>query len=220
MERPSHKDVLETTRCIFRNMTVLAVVTTATILLVSNRPSYRLKLRQPEVKRRALAAFTVSFVALLATSVTNARRSLRALATLLFLGSSIFFLNVGAAMTAPGVGTLAAIVSVIIFTALTVYGVSNPLTEQQLASWSAPLFSALVALVLVSFVNAFILHASWADLLISVVTVVLFSMYVVYDVNRFTRHCLGDDCCLQGTVNLWLDFANIFSGLNRNNILG
>ena len=46
----------------------------------------------------------------------------------------------------------------------------------------------------------------------SLLVLSLFSVFVVYDVNKFALHCEGAHCCEQGTVALWLDFANLFSG--------
>jgi FtsH-binding integral membrane protein len=75
-------------------------------------------------------------------------------------------------------------------------------------------FLLLIGIIVVSVTNIF-LRLRWLDVMISCVTVVVFSFLTAYDINKYGKFCAGQDCCSEGTIALWLDFANMFSALNR-----
>ena len=72
--------------------------------------------------------------------------------------------------------------------------------------WTLPLMIVLLGTIVVMVANVF-LGVGWLDLVIWNVILVLFSLFTYYDVSLFTRHCSGENCCLDGTVNLWLDLV-------------
>ena len=81
------------------------------------------------------------------------------------------------------------------------------------------LFAGLIALILVSIINIF-LQSSGLDIFISVIGVIIFTIFIAVDVNRIKNNIIGyavheDSDILNkieivGALNLYLDFINLF----------
>ena len=84
--------------------------------------------------------------------------------------------------------------------------------KRSLTGWGPLLLAVLVCLIVASVLNIFV-RSGPGQFAIALVGSLLFSLFVVYDVNRFTRYCEGDECCKQGTLALWLDFVNLFNDI-------
>lgn len=94
-------------------------------------------------------------------------------------------------------------------------GIYAMLTKRDFSSWGGALFGILIALVLVSFLNLW-LQLPFLHLLISIVGVLLFSAYLIYDVQRVVNG--GETNYIVATMGIYLDVMNIF--INLLNILG
>ena len=115
-------------------------------------------------------------------------------------------------------GTLA------IFVVLAVYGY---FTKENLTRFAPMLTAGLIAIILVSVVNIF-LGNSAIDLFVSVLGVIVFTIYIAVDVNRIRNNVIAyaiheDSDILNkieifGALTLYLDFVNLFLSLLR--ILG
>ena len=74
------------------------------------------------------------------------------------------------------------------------------------------LFVALIAIIIISIVNIF-LRSSSIELGISIISVIIFMGYVIYDMNniKYLLSSLDDDkASVYGAFQLYLDFINIF----------
>ncbi len=111
-----------------------------------------------------------------------------------------------------------------LFVVLAVYGY---FTRENLTRLTPVLFAGLIALILVSVVNIF-LQNSGVDLFISIIGVIIFTIFIAVDVNRIRNNIIAyavheDSDILNkieivGALNLYLDFINLFLYILR--ILG
>ncbi len=133
-------------------------------------------------------------------------------------------LSVIGVIHAPGVILSAFLGTFIIFVVLAVYGY---FTNENLTKLTPILMAGLIALILVSLVNIF-LQNSGVDLFISILGVIIFTIFIGVDVNRIKNNIIGyavheDSDILNkieivGALNLYLDFINLFLYILR--ILG
>ena len=103
-----------------------------------------------------------------------------------------------------------------IFVVLAIYGY---FTKENLTRLTPILFAGLIALILVSIINIF-LQSSGLDIFISVIGVIIFTIFIAVDVNRIKNNIIGyavheDSDILNkieivGALNLYLDFINLF----------
>ena len=111
-----------------------------------------------------------------------------------------------------------------IFVVLAIYGY---FTKENLTRFVPLLTAGIIAMVLVSVVNMF-LGNSAIDLFVSVLGVVIFTIYIAVDVNRIRNNIIAcavheDSDILNkieivGALELYLDFVNLFLSILR--ILG
>lgn len=81
-------------------------------------------------------------------------------------------------------------------------------------NWGKYLIYGLIGIFAIVLINlVFPLPSRSYQIWIAPIACILFSFFVVYDINYFTRTCRGERCCEQGTVNLWLDFVNLFNNV-------
>lgn len=113
---------------------------------------------------------------------------------------------------AQGAGDLvvtAAFSSGTVFVVMAVIGYTSTFS---LEKWSGRMFAILIGVVVAGAVNAFILHSSLMSLLISIVSVVLFSLYVFIDIQRIRDNRRLDDnpTAAMFALDLFLDLVNLF----------
>ena len=111
-----------------------------------------------------------------------------------------------------------------LFVVLAVYGY---FTKENLTRFTPILIAGLITLILVSIINIF-LQSSGVDLFISVIGVIIFTIFIAVDVNRIRNNIITyavqeDSEILNkiesvGALNLYLDFINLFLYILR--ILG
>lgn len=111
-----------------------------------------------------------------------------------------------------------------LFVVLAVYGY---FTKENLTRFTPILIAGLITLILVSIINIF-LQSSGVDLFISVIGVIIFTIFIAVDVNRIRNNIIAcavheDSDILNkieivGALELYLDFVNLFLSILR--ILG
>ena len=105
----------------------------------------------------------------------------------------------------------------VVFAVMAFYGAT---TKKDLTGWGPILLGTLIAIVLGSIVNI-VLGNTMLDMCITVIGVVLFSIFTAYDVNKISKmsrmntglsaNVLG----MYGAMELYLDFINLFVKLLR-----
>ena len=110
--------------------------------------------------------------------------------------------------------------TIIYFSCLALYGY---ITKEDLSKYQTFVFGALIALIIVSVANMFIV-SSPLEKILSYAGVLIFSAFTAIDVNRIkknlTAYALEDSSILNriqivGALNLYLDFVNLFLYLLR-----
>lgn len=92
------------------------------------------------------------------------------------------------------------------------------ISKKSLNRFLPVMFGILIGVIVVSLLNAFLFHLSGLSLLISIVTLVLFSVYSYIDIQRIRDRSDGDAPASMYALNVFLDIVNIFTSLL--NILG
>ena len=165
-------------------------------------------------------------VAVLAFSalVYTANSSVLKLIFLIYSALSGLTFSVIGLRYAPDVIGSAFLGTLSIFVVLAIYGY---FTKENLTRFVPLLTAGIIAMVLVSVVNMF-LGNSAIDLFVSVLGVIIFTIYIAVDVNRIRNNIIA--CAVHedadilnkieivGALELYLDFVNLFLSILR--ILG
>jgi FtsH-binding integral membrane protein len=100
-----------------------------------------------------------------------------------------------------------------IFITMFVFGVALIMSGIKLGFITALiLFFALLALIIISIVQYFIVQSSLLKKLIVIASLIIFSIYIVYDTNTILQRDYSGDF-ISASLNYYLDLINIFSAL-------
>lgn len=100
-----------------------------------------------------------------------------------------------------------------IFVTMFVFGVALIMSGIKLGFMTALiLFFALLALIIISIVQYFIVQSSLLKKLIVIATLIIFSIYIVYDTNSILQRDYSGDF-ISASLNYYLDLINIFTAL-------
>lgn len=107
------------------------------------------------------------------------------------------------------------LVTAIIFVGLALYGYK---TDKDITKLSTLLIATLFGIVLLTFINMFFIKNPNFDLLLTVVSMLVFMGFIMYDVNVLKRKLYDieeDKLVIYGAFQLYLDFINLFLDLLR-----
>lgn len=107
------------------------------------------------------------------------------------------------------------LVTSIIFAGLALYGYK---TDKDITKISTLLIATLFGIVLLTFINMFFIKNPNFDLLLTVVSMLVFMGFIMYDVNVLKRKLYDieeDKLVIYGAFQLYLDFINLFLDLLR-----
>ena len=100
-----------------------------------------------------------------------------------------------------------------IFVSMFIFGVALIMSNIQLGfKTGIILFFALLALIIISIVQFFIAQSSLLKKLIVITSLLLFSLFIVYDTNTILQRNYDGDF-ISASLNYYLDLINIFSAL-------
>jgi len=100
-----------------------------------------------------------------------------------------------------------------IFVTMFVFGVALIMSGIQLGFITALiLFFALLALIIISIVQYFIIQSSYLKKVIVIASLLIFSVYIVFDTNIILQRNYDGDF-ISASLNYYLDLINIFSAL-------
>lgn len=75
------------------------------------------------------------------------------------------------------------------------------------------LFAGLIVVIVFSIIFMFVPVGNTIALVLAGVTVLLFTIYTVYDFNLIRHNYVGDDEVVGMALNLYLDFINLFTNI-------
>jgi len=87
-------------------------------------------------------------------------------------------------------------------------------TKRDLSGWSTFLWMGLIGALVASFVGLFVAHSTGFELMLSGGIVIVFTGFVAYDINQIRENWRAYDVT-GATLNLYLDFLNLFVGILR-----
>jgi FtsH-binding integral membrane protein len=100
-----------------------------------------------------------------------------------------------------------------IFVTMFVFGVALIMSGIKLGFMTALiLFFALLALIIISIVQYFIVQSSLLKKLLVIGSLIIFSIYIVYDTNTILQRDYSGDF-ISASLNYYLDLINIFTAL-------
>lgn len=108
---------------------------------------------------------------------------------------------------------MATVSSVVLFVVLSMIGLT---TKRDLSGWGTMLMASLIAIIIVSLLSLFFIHVTILMTIISIVSVILFAGFIVYDSQQIkARYLNGDNknddvTAIYGALSLYLDFVNLF----------
>jgi hypothetical protein len=102
---------------------------------------------------------------------------------------------------------VALLLTMTIFCSLTVFTFWSKTDFSYLQGW---LFSSLMALIVLGFVQIFFPFSNTMALIYDVVGVLVFSGYVVYDTSKLDSGVWGPDDYITATIEIYLDIINLF----------
>ena len=148
-------------------------------------------------------------------ALTFARRVPGWNVALLYLYSAVQGAILGPVLTMyearwPGLATEAGWVTIAVFGGLTAYVFAS---KKDFSFLGGMLFMGLIALIVAGFVMMFV-HAAMASMIYSIVGVLIFSGFVLYDTSQIMLR-LGPEDAVMGAVALYLDFINLFMFILR-----
>ena len=203
--------------CAFLYMFIALLVTGITSLIVASNPSLVLAIFGNKIGLILIFGLEIGLVFACTSAIKKNNVTLSAVLFFAFavvngLTFSVIFL----------VFTLTSIVQVFFMTAV-VFGTMalyGAVTKKDLTGWGPILLAGLVGIILGSIINMFI-GSSTADFVITIIGVVIFTLYTAYDVNKILKmshmntglsvQVLG----MYGAMQLYLDFINLFMKLLR-----
>lgn len=98
----------------------------------------------------------------------------------------------------------------ILFGLLSIYGY---VTKKDLTKISTILLVGLISIVIVSLLNVFIFRSSSLEILLSILSIIIFLGFIAYDVNnvKYLMNTIDEDkAAVYGAFQLYLDFINLF----------
>jgi len=98
------------------------------------------------------------------------------------------------------------------FGALTIFAMN---TKRDFTTMGKMLFITLIVIIGASLLNLF-LHLQWLHVIITAVSVVLFSFFILYDTQKIIQGQVTSE--IEAAIDLYLDFLNLF--LNLLQLLG
>lgn len=104
------------------------------------------------------------------------------------------------------------------FIGLSAFGI---MTRKDLSGIGRACYSALIGVIIAILLNAFVLHSTPADYLISFLTIIIFSGLTAYDNQKIrtiyieSNGTAGEGVAIYLALQLYLDFINLFLALLR-----
>jgi len=113
----------------------------------------------------------------------------------------------------PGIIKSALVGTGSIFVAMFAFGLALIASGIKLGfKFGLGLFFALLFLIIVSIVNIFIAESSFLKKIIVIASLMVFSLYIMYDTNNILQRNYSGDF-ITASLDYYLDIINIFSGL-------
>ena len=195
----------------------LILATLLSQLYITYYVSENVKIEEEDGKKKfnskLIGAYIVVIVVILILAFITMPPWLKFILFSIFSGAFGVILGYRKSGVDPGIVKSALVGTASIFVTMFAFGVALIASGIKLGlQFGLGLFFALVLLFIISIVNFFIVESSFLTKIIVIGSLVLFSIYIVYDTNSILQRNYNGDF-ITASLDYYLDIINIFSGL-------
>ena len=161
----------------------------------------------------SIVVIVILLVSSFVRSVSPKMSGIFAIAIPLMLGITLYpTLNYYVASGASDIVINALVGTAVVFGTMAMIGWTS---EKSLDHWAGKMFAIVLGIIVLSLLNTFVLHMPMIGLMISVATLVIFSIYTFIDIQRIRDRSMGNAPASAYALNVFLDILNIFTSLLR-----
>jgi len=162
---------------------------------------------------KLIAAYITAFILILILALITMPPELKFILFSLFSCAFGVILGYRKSRYDPNTLKTAYIGTIIIFVSMFAFGVALIASNIRLGyMFGLSLFFALLFLLIISIVQFFIIQSSFLYKILVICSLMLFSLYIVYDTNSILQRDYGGDF-ISASLAYYLDIINIFSNL-------
>lgn len=162
---------------------------------------------------KLIAAYIAAFILILILALITMPPELKFILFSLFSCAFGVILGYRKSRYDPNTLKTAYIGTISIFVSMFAFGVALIASNIQLtAMFGLTLFFALLFLLIISIVQFFIIQSSFLYKILVICSLMLFSVYIIYDTNSILQRDYGGDF-ITASLDYYLDIINIFSNL-------
>ena len=162
---------------------------------------------------KLIAAYITAFIIILILALITMPPELKFILFSLFSCAFGVILGYRKSYYDPNTIKTAFLGTISIFVSMFAFGVALIASNIQLGyMFGLTMFFALLFLLIISIVQFFIIQSSFLYKILVICSLMLFSVYIVYDTNSILQHDYGGDF-ISASLAYYLDIINIFSDL-------
>jgi len=204
-----------------RGFFALILATLVSQLYITYYVSENIKIEDEDEKNKdtkkfnskLIGAYIAAFVLILILAFISMPPWLKFILFSLFSGAFGIILGYRKSGIDPAIIKSALVGTASIFVAMFAFGLALIASGIKLGlKFGLGLFFALLFLIIVSIVNIFIAESSFLKKLIVIASLMVFSLYIMYDTNSILQRNYNGDF-ITASLDYYLDIINIFSGL-------
>jgi FtsH-binding integral membrane protein len=166
-----------------------------------------------KINNKIIGAYIAAFIIILILAFISMPTWLKFILFSLFSGAFGVILGYRKSGVDPGIVKSALVGTASIFVAMFAFGVALIASGIKLGlQFGLGLFFALLLLIIISIVNVFIVESSLLKKILVIGSLLIFSIYIVYDTNNILQRNYHGDF-ITASLDYYLDIINIFKGL-------
>lgn len=106
-------------------------------------------------------------------------------------------------------------IAFVVATILLAIGWKYGAAATDLRSLAGPLLAGLLILILASIIGRVWLKVHWISIVLTMISIFIFTLFIAYDVNTYSKHCTMSkpECCEDGAFSVFLNFSNLVSNV-------
>jgi FtsH-binding integral membrane protein len=166
-----------------------------------------------KINNKIIGAYVAAFIIILILAFISMPTWLKFILFSIFSGAFGVILGYRKSGVDPGIVKSALVGTASIFVTMFAFGVALIASGIKLGlQFGLGLFFALLLLIIISIVNIFIVESSLLKKILVIGSLLIFSLYIVYDTNNILQRNYNGDF-ITASLDYYLDIINIFKGL-------
>jgi modulator of FtsH protease len=166
-----------------------------------------------KINNKIIGAYIAAFIIILILAFISMPTWLKFILFSIFSGAFGVILGYRKSGVDPGIVKSALVGTASIFVTMFAFGVALIASGIKLGlQFGLGLFFALLLLIIISIANIFIVESSLLKKILVIGSLLIFSIYIVYDTNNILQRNYNGDF-ITASLDYYLDIINIFKGL-------